>query len=394
MAGSQQLIAEYVERGSESAFARPRLVRSAVLGLALLSLVVGCRKEEPPTAEEQAAARHHGEVQQQQRWREYFNKPESVQTRKALGFLSGLADNGQLPFVPRKDPQVIGFNLNMPVVSSKGPYYWSQAFHIILQDSPPRHCHYIVVQNYRDGGFQLRKAWRTDGDGKVVEEAPLLPPPEMADPHWVYLGPVNPGAERGWSGWYNGTLGGGSVAIGTNDPATGLNCFEIGISNAVPGQTHHADIRSEMFSLGKGGKARGPLTFSFAYKLPTKVKPGDNIEVNLRFFGQGEASFLGQKTILLGSDSGDSEMTHYKTMNLRHVLAPSGAVKGDVWIVANIGGPWTSGTAEFDDFSVTALAANPWGAWLVGGGMVAALIGLLIATMAKRTSFAVRLKRD
>ncbi len=358
---------------------------AAILGVVLVALGSGCRKAEPPSAEQQAVARHESALRQTKQWREYFKKPEAAQTLRALAFLSDLDDNGQLPLVPKKDPKVLGVNLNMPVVSPKGPYYWSQAFHVILQDSPPRRCHYVVVQNYRDGGFQLQRAWRTDDTGKTVAEAPLVPPPVMGDPHWVYLGPMNPGAERAWRGWYNGTLGSGSVAIGTDDPASGLNCFVIGISNAAPGQTSHADIRSKMFPL-RQSKAHGPFTLSFTYKLPTTVKPGDDIEVNLRFFGQGKENFLGQKTVAVGSSTGDSAMDHYKTTTVKGILAPRGAVRADVWITANIGGPWTSGAAEFDDFAVTAPAAPSWSATFARVGIFATPVGLLMGALLLKRS--------
>ena len=354
--------------------------------LAAAVLAAGCRKAGPPSAEEQAVARHEREVQRGKELREFFNSPKSMQTRKALGFLSGLAQRGQLPYFSRNDRGVLGFDLKPPLVSATGPYYWSQEFHVILQGSPPRHVHYVVVQIYSDGGLQLHKAWRSDGADKILEETPLVPPPPRADPRQVFLGPMNPGAERGWANWFRGVLGGGSVAIGSDDPATGLNCFEIGITNAVAGQTHHADLRSEMFSLRGASQARGPYNISFAYKLPTKVKPGDNIEVNFRFFGEGDNHFLGQKTILLGSSSGDSEMIQYKTVRITGISPPKGAVKADVWIVANIGGPWTSGSAQFDDFFVTALPGSSWVTRLVEAGALATLASLLIGMFYLRRS--------
>ena len=360
---------------------RARLLLGGVLCLVGCSLAIGCRKAEPPSAEQRALERHQREARQGKQWQAYFGSPESAPTLKALGLLEALGNNGQLVGVPKREPQVVGFNLQAPVVSPKGPYYWSQEFNVIFKDTPPRHCHYVVVQTYKDGDFQLQKAWRSDEAGKTIEESPLAPAPVMAEPHRVFIGPGNAGAERGWAGWFNGVLGGGSVAIGTNDPATGLNCFEIGITNALPGQTHHADIRSELFSLGKAGRARGPFTLSFAYKLPTKVNPGDNLEVNFRFFGQSETNFLGQETVAVGSSSGDSEMKQYKTKTLSGISAPRGAAKADVWIVANIGGPWTSGTAQFDDFSVTAPAAPFWGGRLTWLGLLAVLLVLVLTAL-------------
>jgi hypothetical protein len=357
---------------------------SAVLCVLLTLLAPGCRKAQP-SAEQRALERHKREVSQVKRWQAYFRSAESARTRKALGLLEALANNGQLLGVPpsQHEGQVIGFNLTRPVVSPKGPYYWSQQFDVIFADTPPRRCHYVVVQPYRNGEFQLQKAWRSDEAGKIIEESPLVPAAAMGDPHQVFLGPANAGAERGWAGWFNGRLGSGSVAIGTNDPATGLNCFEIGITNAVAGQTHHADIRSETFPL-VGARARGPYTLTFAYKLPTQVKPGDNIEVNFRFFGKGDSQFLGQQTVAVGAASGDSEMKQYKTRTLSGIQAPAGAVKADIWIVANLGDPWTSGTALFDDFAVTGPPPPFWRLKVVQLGAVTALMLALAGALCFR----------
>ena len=364
----------------------PRRFSAIALGLLLTWPAAGCRKSQPSSAEQRALERHQREVRQTREWQAYFSSPQSGRTREALGFLQKLAQNRQLLGVPKTEPQVVGFGLGSPVVSSRGPYYWSQQFTVVFRDTPPRHCHYLVVQPYPEGDFQLQKAWRSDDTGKIVEESPIVPAPPRADPRRVFLGPANAGAERGWSGWFNGVLGGGSVAIGTSDPATGLNCFEIGITNPAAGQTHHADIRSVMFPLGHGRPARGPFTFSFAYKLPAKVKPGDNIEVNFRFFGKKDTDCLDQQTAIVGSKSGDSEMKQYKTMTLTGIMAPKGAVQADVWIVANIASPWTSGMAQFDDFSVTAVRAPTWIGLFIEVWLPAALALLVLGTLYLRWS--------
>jgi hypothetical protein len=199
----------------------------------------------------------------------------------------------------------------------------------------------------------------------------------MAGHRRIFLGPANPGAERGFTSWYNGTVGAGSVTIGKDDPATGLNYFSIGITNAGSGGTNQADLRSEMFPLGRGGNARGPLTFSFAYKLPDKVQPGDDLDVNFRFFDK-DGNFLDQNVINVGSSSQDSEMTHYKTVTAGNIVAPRGAVQADVWIVAGIAEPWTSGCAQFDDFSVTVAPASYGARIFAGIAIFAAVIALLI----------------
>src|SRR5204863_3635696 len=112
------------------------------------------------------------------------------------------------------------------------------------------------------------KAWRTDRSGKMSEEFPILHARERTDPRQLFFGPANGGAESDLSKWYSGTLGSGVVGIGTDDPASGLSYFLIGITNATPGATHHADFRSQTFSIGS---AQQPLSFSFDYKVPGRV---------------------------------------------------------------------------------------------------------------------------
>ncbi|EEF62964.1 tetratricopeptide repeat protein [Pedosphaera parvula] len=202
--------------------------------------------------------------------------------------------------------------------------------------------------------------------------------PALAKDQPGFLGPANSGAESGFATWYSGVLGGGSVSIGNDDPATGYNYFRIGITNASAYGTNHADLRSEMFPLRLN---RGPFTLSFAYKLPDTVKPGDNIDVDLRFFGEGKDNFLGQTVLNVGSSTGDSEMTQYKTMTATNILAPKGAVKADVWVVANIRGPWTSGFAQFDNFSVTATPARSRTGIFAGAGIFSALAACLAVTL-------------
>jgi hypothetical protein len=271
----------------------------------------------------------------------------------------------------------MGFDLKMPVVSPKGPYFWSQELIVMVKDAPPRHCHYLIVQTYSNSDFQLQKAWRSDEAGKLVEDYPIAPAPVMADARRVFLGPANLGAERGWSSWYSGTLGAASVGIGADDPATGLNCFTIGVNDVVPGTTNHADIKSEVFPLGPSAKGRLPIMLSFAYKLPGKVKAGDNVQMFFRFFDRA-TNFLDQQMILIGSKTADSEMTAYKTMTLANIFAPVKAAVADIWITANVfDAPWSSGIAQFDDFSVTVNSPRSRTGTFAGIGAFAALAVLL-----------------
>ncbi len=177
----------------------------------------------------------------------------------------------------------------------------------------------------------------------------------------VVLGPPDPGAELGGQ-WYSGTNGAAYLFVDTADPNRGNNDFTLG--NKTAGEANRADWRSQLFSLGPAAGGARPMTFSFAYKFPGKVNPGDNIAVFFRFFDETGTNFLGQHYIPIGSLSGDSEMSEYKTVtftNLRAVKNATGirlpkgarAATADIWITCNIFGPWASGDARFDDFSVT-----------------------------------------
>jgi len=329
-----------------------KLLFAGAVCLAAASLVFGCRKSPQDLAEQKAIERHEQEVNHRNALMKEIKTLDTDRISRGANFLGMLHDTGRLPGFPKgKDGQLRLDKL--PTVSPNGPYYWSLELRAITKETPPRHFHYLLVQTYSNSDFQLQKSWRTDDAGKVVEEFPIVPAPKMASARRQFLGPANSGAESEFGSWYNGALGGGFVATDTDDPASGLSYFRIGITNAASYPVNHADLRSVMFPLGRPGKNHGRFTFSFTYKLPEAVKPGDNIEVNLRFFDESETNFLGQKTILVGSSSADSEMTDYKTIATNNIVAPDGAAKADVWVVANIFDPWTSGAAQFDDFSVT-----------------------------------------
>ena len=192
--------------------------------------------------------------------------------------------------------------------------------------------------------------------------------PVWSAPKQILLGLPDAGAERGGE-WYSGTNGAAYRSVDDTDANTGANDFTLG--NKTAGAENRADWRSRLFSLGPAAGGAEPMTYSFAYKLPGKVNAGDNIAVFFRFFDETGTNFLGQHYIPLGSSGGDSEMTAYKTAtfaglralkNATGIRFPKGArtAMADIWVTCNIFGPWTSGAARFDDFSVTTLPAPPW----------------------------------
>jgi hypothetical protein len=167
----------------------------------------------------------------------------------------------------------------------------------------------------------------------------------------IILGPPNSEAENGFDNWYYGTNGAAFLSIDDTDPATGGNDFTLG--NNTPGQENRADWRSLNFPLGPAADNGSPITFSFVYKLPGEIKSGENLWVYLRFFDATGTNYLNEKSIRLGSSTGDSNMTGYKKMTLANIHAQQGAKTADIWVTANIFEQWASGTARFDDFSVT-----------------------------------------
>src|SRR5208282_4683643 len=134
--------------------------------------------------------------------------------------------------------------------------------------------------------------------------------PALSVPKQILLGPTDGGAEQGGQ-WYFGTNDAAYLFVDNSDPNHGNNDFTLG--NKTAGETNCGDWRSQLFSLGPAAGGAEPMIFSFAYKFTGKVNPGDNIAVFFRFFDETGTNFLGQHYIPLGSGSGDSEMTGYKT---------------------------------------------------------------------------------
>lgn len=179
------------------------------------------------------------------------------------------------------------------------------------------------------------------------------------------LGPKNPGAENEFSQWHEQLTGAAIASIDEADPATDCNDFMV--ANSVPGGRNHAGFRSDSFPLGHVAESGRPITLSFAYKLPDKVKPGDNIEVSLQFSEETSMRVcsLGERKVLVGSFTGDSEMTEYKTITVTNIFAPENATAAQIWVNANFSEPWSSGAAQFDDFKVTAAPPPSWASELV-----------------------------
>lgn len=181
------------------------------------------------------------------------------------------------------------------------------------------------------------------------------------------LGPLDPGAEAGnvpTSYWFTGNSGGGFV--NTHDPSnpyTGSYDFKIGNTVAstpfVGGD--YADFRSPVFLLGGAARGSQPITFAFAYQLPGVVSSGDNMLAQLIFYERagvngGGDGYVGGYDVSLGSASADSTMSAYTVFTHGGIVAPATAEYASVRFSANIFVPWSSGTAFFDDISVSTQA--------------------------------------
>ncbi|HEY1717425.1 MAG TPA: hypothetical protein VGH42_03920 [Verrucomicrobiae bacterium] len=189
----------------------------------------------------------------------------------------------------------------------------------------------------------------------------------------VLIGPPDPDAEQGMDDWNHGTGGTGYQSIDDTDPSTGADDFTLGNTNAA--RENHADWRSQIFPLGNAAAGVQPVTFSFSYKLTDTVNDGDNIRVQLRFYDKA-GNFIEQNEFLVGSSSKDSEMIHYKKLTFAGIRPPRRAQGADVTFSANFYDidRWSSGTARFDDFSVTTASRFP-----LFKGVVAPMLLLLVA---------------
>jgi hypothetical protein len=195
----------------------------------------------------------------------------------------------------------------------------------------------------------------------------------------VFLGPVESGTWSGSSSWLTGASGAGATWFDFNDVGKGACAFVI--SNGVAGKENRADWRCEMFSLGPAAGGARPISFSFSYKLPDRVRDGDDLHVQLRFF-DAATNGVADRRIKLGSHTRDSAMENYRTLTMNNIRPPARARLADITIIANIDSPWSSGAGRFDDFSVTTEPGPSVLKWaLAGAGL--AVIGIVIALLVR-----------
>jgi len=251
-------------------------------------------------------------------------------------------------------PQILKRFFNLSVVDKTGltnTYDYSIRFDAptrsrMQDEATARATAETVVQEL---GLGLKPDW-VSSEVLVVKTATHTPP-VFTDPERTLLGPLNPGAEEGSEHWFHGTSGDGSLRTDHVDPAAGAGDFTV--ENANSNRQCSADWRSAAFALGPATNGALPLQFSFAYKLPGPVRDGDNLRVQLRFFGPA-TNFLDQKVFLVGTRTHDSAMTGYKTITADAIPVPAGAWFSDLTIGANqYDDCWSSGIGRFDNLIVT-----------------------------------------
>jgi hypothetical protein len=192
----------------------------------------------------------------------------------------------------------------------------------------------------------------------------------------IVLGPPESGTWSGSEKWLTGAYGAATTSFDLNDTSKGTCAFVL--SNTVAGKENTADWRCAPFSLGPAAGGGWPVTFSFAYKLSDRVAAKNNIHVQLRFFDATGTNFIGERVIPVGAHTGDSAMTEYRTLTINDIPTPPRARMADIWIDANIFEPWVSGTARFDDFSVTTVPRPIRFKVLIGA---AVLLGICALTL-------------
>jgi hypothetical protein len=164
----------------------------------------------------------------------------------------------------------------------------------------------------------------------------------------IFLGPPESGTWSGSEKWLTGMYGAAATSYDFDDPFHGVCAFVL--SNTVAGEENAADWRCLPFSLGPAAGGARLITFSFAYKLSDRVVAGNNMRVELRFFDSTGTNRVGERVVQLGTHTGDSAMSSYRTLTMNGIMAPRKARTADISINMD---SWVSGPGRFDDFSVT-----------------------------------------
>lgn len=96
--------------------------------------------------------------------------PSTLETVAAQKFLSELKESGHLPGFTTNDH---GRMTSDYVPLAKNVLYpFSITYHCVKNGDSSTY-HYTVVSESKDSAWQLQRAWKTDSNGKVLEEWPV-----------------------------------------------------------------------------------------------------------------------------------------------------------------------------------------------------------------------------
>ena len=97
--------------------------------------------------------------------------PVTIEAASAGDFLLSLREQGQLPGVSKGEHGEIQFDFSFPLPKQVA-YPFSPTFQVSIKGRTFIN-HYTVLREAKDSAWQLQKAWRTDLQGRTVEEWPV-----------------------------------------------------------------------------------------------------------------------------------------------------------------------------------------------------------------------------
>lgn len=97
--------------------------------------------------------------------------PVAIEATAGGDFLLSLREQGKLPGVPKDAHGDIRFDFSFPL-PPQVKYPFAPTFQVSIKGQTLIN-HYTVLQETKDSPWQLQKAWRTDSQGRIVEELPV-----------------------------------------------------------------------------------------------------------------------------------------------------------------------------------------------------------------------------
>lgn len=97
--------------------------------------------------------------------------PVAIEAASGGDFLLSLREQGKLPGVPKDAHGDIEFDFSFPL-PEQVTYPFSPTFKVSIKGQTLMN-HFTVLKETKDSPWQLQKAWRTDSQGRIVEELPV-----------------------------------------------------------------------------------------------------------------------------------------------------------------------------------------------------------------------------